>query len=116
MISHIDKLESLTVENENLNNVSTKLLYSKELGIGSTGRIYTLHKGGYTNRHKHPWYHVLYVLKGEGMISVDGIDHYVNEGAYSIIPPNIVHMVKNMGDSDFVLMNIASDEHDYSYR
>lgn len=116
MISNIEELESKVLDHEGLVNISTRLLFDKSAGVGAIGRIYTFHRGGYTDVHMHPWYHVFYVLEGEGIISVDSVEHFVRKGAYCIIPARTVHKIKNLGDNDFVLMSIAGSETEYKFK
>lgn len=116
MISNVEELESKALDHEGLVNISTKLLFDKEAGVGSIGRIYTFHRGGYTDTHMHPWFHVFYVLDGEGIISIDGIEHFVKKGACCVIPARMVHKIRNIGDNDFMLMSIAGDETEYRFK
>lgn len=115
MISNIDELELRQLDVDGLVNVSARLLFGKEAGVGCIGRIYTLHKGGYSQPHMHAWCKVFYVLAGEGIIVINGIEHYVKSGAYCVIPAKTEHRLKNISDNDFSVMSIAEEETEFNY-
>ena len=62
-------------------------------------RIFEVEPGGYIPQHKHPWEHEIFVLDGEGMITIEGNEYIVKPGTAIFIPPNFVHSYRNIGSS-----------------
>ena len=44
--------------------------------------------------HIHPGQHILYIIRGEGIVHVDGVDHHIKEGDTIFIPAEYPHGVK----------------------
>ncbi len=63
-------------------------------------RIFRLGKGGVINRHKHPWEHEIFVLKGVMRVGIGSKSYEVREGYFIYIPPNVEHDYVNIGDED----------------
>lgn len=57
--------------------------------------------------HTHAGEHILYVVKGEGYVHVDGIDHAVQEGDTIFVPAEYVHGVKTRENSACPLLLLA---------
>jgi mannose-6-phosphate isomerase-like protein (cupin superfamily) len=49
---------------------------------------------------------VYYVLEGDAVIRIDGVDHPVSPGSVVFIPPGIPHSATNVGDTDVRLLEI----------
>lgn len=46
--------------------------------------------------HTHPGEHILYIIKGEGLVHVDGVDHRVRMGDTIFIPAEYAHGVRTV--------------------
>jgi len=88
------------------------LVTPKEGWEGSVMRIFELGEGGFTPRHEHPWYHVNYVVEGNGILHFDGADYKVEEGSYAYIPENLIHQFTNTGKGILKFICIVPEEGD----
>ena len=79
---------------------------------GSVMRIFELGEGGFTPRHEHPWYHVNYVVEGNGILHFEGIDYKVEKGSYAYIPENAIHQFTNTGKGMLKFICIVPEEGD----
>jgi quercetin dioxygenase-like cupin family protein len=75
-------------------------------------RIMTLGKEGYSPKHQHPWPHINYIVKGKGVIFMDGKENPVETGDTAYIPAGELHQFRNSGDEDFAFMCIVPEEGD----
>lgn len=116
MITHLKDQKCLDIDYEGANNLLIRNLFDRSSRLGSVGRVYTFQKGGQICSHQHRYNHLYFVLEGEGIISIDGVEHYVNKGSYCIIPSRTVHKVRNPGDRDFVLLGIAENSEDFKMK
>lgn len=48
------------------------------------------------------------VLKGRGVVTVEGVEHEVGPGDAMLIPPNERHDVRNIGDEPFHVIEIKA--------
>ncbi len=113
IVSHKNEVEGKTVVRDDLKNVVKKTLVGPEQGWeGWVMRLFELGPGGYTPLHKHPWPHINYVVKGPGIIHLDGKDHRVEEGAFAFLPAGKVHQFRNPGQGDIAIICIVPEEGD----
>jgi quercetin dioxygenase-like cupin family protein len=54
-------------------------------------RIVSFEPGGQSPNHSHPWEHENYIIKGRGILEVDGKTVNVQPGNVIYIPPNANH-------------------------
>lgn len=84
----------------------------KEGWQGHVMRIFEIEKGGHSPYHKHPWYHVNYVIQGQGIVHYGDQDFEVTEGSYAYIPSDIMHNFENTGDGVLKFICIVPEEGD----
>jgi len=84
----------------------------KEGWQGEVMRVFEIEEGGYSPKHKHPWYHVNYVIAGNGLVHYDGVDYEVKEGTCAYIPGNIEHQFRNTGKGTLKFICIVPEEGD----
>jgi len=113
MILNVESVDTSSVENSEESKVKNQPLFDKNDGMGSVGKLVTYKKGGYTKPHTHIGAHACYVTKGEGLVTIDKVGHYVKEGTFIIIPGNTCHSVKNMSDSEFAVLVISNGADEY---
>jgi mannose-6-phosphate isomerase-like protein (cupin superfamily) len=65
---------------------------------GLTTGTAELAPGGHLNRHRHPPAEVYRILGGEGVASLDGVDHPVAAGDSVFIPGGAWHGIRNTGE------------------
>lgn len=111
IVNHEDKIEGAVFNNPEAKGASMKALISpKEGWEGYVMRVLELTEGGYSPQHSHPWPHINYILGGQGVIFIDGVETPVKEGSYAYIPDNALHQFKNVGEGIFKFMCIVPEE------
>jgi quercetin dioxygenase-like cupin family protein len=76
-------------------------------------RLFTLAEGGHTSEHRHPWWHVNYILEGEGMLYLDGIANPVRQGSVAYIESGKKHQFVNTGKSVFRFICVVPPKGDH---
>ncbi len=111
IVAHERDVQKIKMEGDSLENVHKKVLISpKEGWEGHVMRVFELGVNGYTPKHSHPWSHINYILKGEGILHLDGIDHEIEEGSYAYVPGNKTHQFTNRGNTTFSFICIVPEE------
>ena len=54
--------------------------------------------GGFVDPHSHPTHEFYYVLRGRGIMTIEGEDRPVGQGDLVHIPPNAVHSLRPVSD------------------
>jgi quercetin dioxygenase-like cupin family protein len=65
------------------------------LTLGTT----ELPPGGWLGLHRHAPAEVYYVLQGEAVVTLEGVEHHVTAGSAVFIPGSAEHGIRNVGDS-----------------
>jgi len=113
IVAHESEVQGLKLEGDSLKNVLKKVLISpKEGWEGYVMRVFELGVDGYTPRHSHPWPHINYILKGKGILHLDGVDHEIEEGSYAYVPGDKMHQFSNRGTELFSMICIVPEEGD----
>jgi mannose-6-phosphate isomerase-like protein (cupin superfamily) len=92
--SFIKTTESSVCKNNSISDKKFKILY--------------VHKGGYSLTTSENCYNVYYIISGKGISRIDGIEHFVGQGTYIIVQPNIEYQIKNISSDDLVILNIKN--------
>ncbi|MCX7958614.1 MAG: cupin domain-containing protein, partial [Deltaproteobacteria bacterium] len=72
-------------------------------------RLFTVKSGGHTPYHKHSYEHEVFVLDGEGIVVIDGVEHKLRNGFVVTVPSDIMHQFRNSSDSDFRFLCIIPE-------
>lgn len=113
IVAHEKDLQGVKLDGTALKNVVKKVLVSPEEGWeGYVMRVFDLEAEGYSPRHSHPWPHINYILKGKGILHIDGTDHEVEEGSYAYVPGDKLHQFINRGSGVFSFICIVPEEGD----
>ena len=72
-----------------------------------TMRLFRISAGGHTPSHNHDWEHVIYIVKGKGRLTIDGVQYTVEAGDYAYVPLNAEHQFENPYDEDFEFLCIV---------
>ena len=116
-IGHIDQLAGAALAGDDLRAVVKKILVSPADGWSDhVMRVFELGPGGYTPRHAHDWFHVNYVIDGEGSLFLEGIEHPVVAGSYAFVPAGAEHQFRNTGDRTFRFICIVPEAYDQGWR
>ena len=100
MVKHEDDVEIIVMDSPDLKNVKKQILIGPKDGYEGFMRMFTIGENGHTPYHSHDWYHLIYVVEGEGTAKIDEKDNKITKGSILYIPPNRIHGIKNTGTSD----------------
>ncbi|RKD33934.1 cupin domain-containing protein [Thermohalobacter berrensis] len=113
IVSHEKDLEGKRIEGEGIKKAIKKVLISPEEGWeGHVMRVFELEEGGHTPKHTHPWPHINYIVRGKGILHLDGKDYEVEEGSFAYVPSNKIHQFSNRGKDNFAFICIVPEEGD----
>ena len=79
------------------------LLLYKKFGLD----IIRFGAGKGVSTHTHEGDHILLVLKGEGFVEYNGVDHNLQPGMAYMLPGSVPHAIK--ATSEIVMLAIAND-------
>lgn len=104
-------LPGTKINNEQMKNVVKKVLVSPNEGWeGWVMRLFALGENGSSPRHSHPWPHINYIIAGQGLLHLDGIDHELESGSYAYVPAGKLHQFLNRGSEEFRFLCIVPEE------
>lgn len=113
IVAHERDILGTRIDNEQIKNVLKKVLVSpKEGWEGWVMRVFELGKDGYSPRHTHPWPHINYILKGKGILHLDGQDYELEEGSFAYVPGGKLHQFLNRDKDVFSFICIVPEEGD----
>lgn len=113
IVSHAKKVQGINYGESG--NVLKKVLISPEQGWKDyVMRLFELSPGkdSCSLRHTHEWPHIIYIVKGVGVIHLDGTDHEVEAGSFAYIPGGKIHQLINKGQDTFSFICIVPPEGD----
>lgn len=73
-------------------------------------RLVSVEKDGFTPKHEHPWPHINYMVEGEGVLMMNGVDYPVKAGSHAYVPGNTLHQFKNVSSVPFKFICIVPKE------
>jgi Uncharacterized conserved protein, contains double-stranded beta-helix domain len=113
IVAHEKDVKGLELKGDSMKNVLKKVLVSPQEGWeGYVMRVFDLDVDGYTPRHSHPWPHINYILKGNGILHLDGTDKEIEAGSYAYVPGNKIHQFSNRGKEPLSFICIVPEEGD----
>jgi mannose-6-phosphate isomerase-like protein (cupin superfamily) len=76
-------------------------------------RVSSYQPKGYCEAHKHEFAeNIYYILKGTGIVELDGNRTLVGPGTVIFIPPKVVHKIINTGFEDLIFIVVGSPPQD----
>lgn len=112
-VSHIDDIETTQVQMEGVEGASKQVLVGPNEGWkGHAMRLFTLQARGHTPKHSHPWPHINYITKGEGVLFLAGKDHPLKPGSVAYVPGGEEHQFRNGCAGEFAFICIVPEEGD----
>ncbi len=77
-------------------------------------RVFTLEPGGNTPYHDHPFEHLNYIIRGEGVaVDREGNKHPVKEGDFIMVLPGEIHQYRNEAlKGDFIFICAVPKEYE----
>lgn len=105
-IISLDYVEKQKVTVEGAEGVWKQLpLGSKEGVPVYSYRVFTLEPGGYTPFHCHPFEHMNFIIKGEGiLVNQHGEEKRLKAGDFALVEPDEKHQYRNSGSEPFVMI------------
>ncbi len=97
MVKHEDDVEITELNQEGLKNVRKQILVGPGDGYDGFMRMFIVEENGYTPYHKHNWYHLNYIVDGEGIVTIGEVEYKITKGNVAYIPGNTMHGFKNTG-------------------
>jgi len=92
----------------------------KQIAVGSKEgwedhvmRVFTIKDMGNTPKHTHDWPHINYIIKGEGILHMNGKDHTVSEGSVAYVPSGVEHQFKSSTKGEFSFICIVPSKGEY---
>lgn len=100
MVKHLKDCQRKEIKHPSAKNAFMKVLVSEKEGWDDhVMRVVEVEKDGYTPKHSHAWPHINYVIEGQGVLMIEGVDHPLEAGTYAFVPDNALHQFKNIGTS-----------------
>jgi quercetin dioxygenase-like cupin family protein len=110
---HIDDIEKRKLAAPGLEGVWKQApIGPKEGWEDHVMRVFTVEAGGHTPKHAHPWPHINYVLKGNGILHHDGERTAIRAGSVAYLPGGTEHQFVNDSDAELVFICIVPKEGD----
>jgi quercetin dioxygenase-like cupin family protein len=98
MLRHESEQNPYPVYGEEGLRVFKQILVGPKDGFNGYLRQFTLEPGANTPYHQHDWHHVVYVIEGEGLVRIDGVEHPIRQGSAVHVPGGVIHGFFNPDD------------------
>ncbi len=113
IVANVKEVEEVVIESAEAKGILKKVLVSPLHGWeGYVMRSFELKEGGYTPRHTHPWPHINYITRGQGMLFLEGREYSLEEGSFAYVPGGKEHQFRQQGEEPFQLLCIVPEEGD----
>ena len=107
-ITRLDKVEKTIPKMEGAKGVLKQVPLSRADGVPTFSfRVFTIEPGGHTPLHQHPFEHMNYVIKGNGVLVLKDQEHEINEGDFALVLPDEIHQFKNTSKNQKLLFICA---------
>lgn len=114
MVGNSKNIENVKVVHPSSKDAFMKVLVGEDQGWDNhVMRVLTVKEGGFTPKHAHDWPHINYMIKGTGVLMINGVDHPVEEGSYAYVPSNALHQFRNAGKGEFQFICIVPSKGHY---
>lgn len=99
------------VDDPKAKDVEMQVLISAKDGAPNFAmRIFKVKPNGFTPHHTHPWEHEVFILKGEGVVLVEGKETKFKYGDAIFVPPNVMHQFKNSAKEELLFLCLVPAE------
>ena len=112
MINHESKIPVKVLNSPELKNVKKQILVGPNDGFDGFLREFIISEGGFTPLHKHDWYHLNYVISGEGILIFNGEEHLLTRGSVAYVPPMTEHQFRNTGKGELKFLCLVPEKGD----
>lgn len=108
IVGNYDHLEWKAMLGDGIKDAFVKVVVSPKEGWNDyVMRIFKLLPGGNTPKHTHEWPHINYIIKGKGVLYLDGKENEICGGSYAFVPGNELHQFRNLGEEDLEFICIV---------
>ncbi|WP_022850833.1 cupin domain-containing protein [Limisalsivibrio acetivorans] len=110
-VENLENIDSVEMNIEGALNVMKQAAVGKKEGWGDhVMRVFTITDKGHTPKHSHEWPHINYIIEGEGVLHMDGVDHPVRKGSVAYVPAGTEHQFKSASSEVFRFVCIVPEE------
>jgi quercetin dioxygenase-like cupin family protein len=111
-VGHERELTGIPMNIPGASGATKKVLVGPNEGWdGWVMRLFILRADGATPRHTHPWPHINYIVRGKGLLFLDGEEAAVEPGSYAYIPGGSEHQFRAAGE-ELTFICIVPEEGD----
>lgn len=111
MIGHIFEQSFSKIEHPSVKDASIRALVGPHQGWNDhVMRVLELGPFGHSPLHRHPWFHVNYIIEGTGTLEIDGVRNEIAAGSYAFVPGNALHQFSNASDKPLRFLCIVPKE------
>jgi quercetin dioxygenase-like cupin family protein len=105
-ITNLEKVEKIIPKMEGAKGICKQIPLSREDGVLMFSfRVFTIEPGGNTPFHQHPFEHMNYVIKGNGVLVAENRENDLKEGDFALVLPGEKHQFKNTSkNGDLVII------------
>ena len=113
LITRLQKVEKTIPEMEGAKGIYKQIPLSIEDGVPTFSfRVFTIKPGGHTPFHQHPFEHMNYVIKGNGVLVAVDQEHELSDGDFALVLPDEKHQFRNTGSSDLIVICAVPKEYE----
>ena len=99
MYKAVDAFEVKPEEVSGAKGTTIRWLISRDDGAPNFAmRMFEMQPGGEIPLHDHPWEHEIFILSGNGMVTIGDDEVKVRPNMVIYVPPNVPHSYKNEGE------------------
>jgi quercetin dioxygenase-like cupin family protein len=97
MVRNESEVKPVVMSGEDIQGAFKQILVGPKDGYEGYLRVISLSPGGHTPYHQHEWWHVNYIIEGEGRVVIEGEKHEVKAGSTAYIDGGKQHRFENTG-------------------
>lgn len=114
LITRLEEVEKTIPEMEGAKGVYKQIPLSIKDGVPTFSfRVFTIEPGGHTPFHQHPFEHMNYVIKGNGVLVAADQEHELSVGDFALVLPDEKHQFRNTsGNSDLSIICAVPKEYE----
>ena len=109
---HDSEVRRYDLSGDGIQDVAKQVLAGPRDGFSGFLRKFTVSPGGHTPYHTHDWYHLVYVVKGEGSVRFEGVDRPIREGSVVHVEAGKVHGFTCTGPADMQFLCLVPESGD----
>jgi len=113
-VDNLDSIEKKQVNMPGAVNVEVQVPVAAPQGWEDhVMRVFTIKNMGNTPKHAHDWPHINYIIKGEGVLHMNGKDNPVKAGSVAYVPNNTEHQFRGTVEGEFQFICIVPKDGHY---